>query len=431
MIKVLTLIITLLTVPLLMADSVVLILDSDDGSSTFSCHNSDTIEMASIDSDGNVQAKGCMRLDSSGIKCTAAENLVVDGKIGIGIIGPSEKLEVNGAIKINVSSGNADGTIRYAGGNFEGRKTGVWTSLTESIPVGSVLPFGGNVIPNGYVICDGSSLLRTGTYAELFAVIGTAYGATDGTHFNVPDLRGKFVRGVDNGAGNDPDAATRTASNPGGNAGDNLGSMQSHACKQHSHESGTLTADNGGIHTHSLGTLSTNTTGAHIHGNGTLSTNTTGTHVHGTGTLATSTAANHSHGPGSLTTDNAGTHTHTEVRPGNQFAARSLTAGGNVSEIPVQAETHALAGAHTHAVSGSSASIGNHPHSITGSMASIGDHSHPITGGIATGGDHSHALTGVFADSVSHTHTISGNTDNSGSSETRPDNVYVNFIIKY
>jgi microcystin-dependent protein len=60
------------------------------------------------------------------------------------------------------------------------------------------------------VLCDGSSYARTGTYANLFAVIGTTYGSVDGSHFNVPDLRGIFAKGAGtsgqlkdkNGAGN-------------------------------------------------------------------------------------------------------------------------------------------------------------------------------------------------------------------------------------
>jgi microcystin-dependent protein len=52
-----------------------------------------------------------------------------------------------------------------------------------------------NVIP-GWLVCDGSSLLRT-SYPRLFAAIGTQFGAADGTHFNLPDLRGKVVAGID------------------------------------------------------------------------------------------------------------------------------------------------------------------------------------------------------------------------------------------
>lgn len=49
--------------------------------------------------------------------------------------------------------------------------------------------------PTKWLICDGQSLLRS-AYAKLFAIIGTTYGAVDGTHFNVPDMRNKSPFGV-------------------------------------------------------------------------------------------------------------------------------------------------------------------------------------------------------------------------------------------
>ena len=56
------------------------------------------------------------------------------------------------------------------------------------MPTGSIIPFAGTTIPAGYLLCDGSAISRT-TYADLFAVIGTVYGAGDGsTTFNVPML---------------------------------------------------------------------------------------------------------------------------------------------------------------------------------------------------------------------------------------------------
>ena len=63
-------------------------------------------------------------------------------------------------------------------------------------PIGSIQAFGGAAAPTGWALCDGSSLARTGTYAGLFAVLGTTFGAVDGSHFNVPDLRGIFIRGA-------------------------------------------------------------------------------------------------------------------------------------------------------------------------------------------------------------------------------------------
>jgi microcystin-dependent protein len=67
--------------------------------------------------------------------------------------------------------------------------------LASSVPTGVVLPFAGATAPTGFLFCDGSSQLRS-TYAALFAVIGTTYGSVDGTHFNLPDTRGIFIRGV-------------------------------------------------------------------------------------------------------------------------------------------------------------------------------------------------------------------------------------------
>ena len=70
-------------------------------------------------------------------------------------------------------------------------------------PTGSVYTFAGSTVPTGWLKCNGALLSRT-TYASLFAVIGTTYGAGDGsTTFALPDLRGEFVRGVDDGRGVD------------------------------------------------------------------------------------------------------------------------------------------------------------------------------------------------------------------------------------
>lgn len=62
-------------------------------------------------------------------------------------------------------------------------------------PVGSVIAFAGNSSPAGWLLCDGSAVSRE-TYADLFAVIGTTYGAGDGSNtFNVPDLADRFIQG--------------------------------------------------------------------------------------------------------------------------------------------------------------------------------------------------------------------------------------------
>lgn len=65
----------------------------------------------------------------------------------------------------------------------------------DSFPIGAIVPFSSDTIPNGWLLCDGSLVSRT-TYSELFKVIGTAYGTGDGsTTFNVPDIQGRVVVG--------------------------------------------------------------------------------------------------------------------------------------------------------------------------------------------------------------------------------------------
>jgi len=103
------------------------------------------------------------------------------------------------------------------------------------VPTGSIMPWAANGnLPTGFLLCNGASVSRT-TYADLFNVIGTAFGTASGTTFNLPDFQGRFLRGRDNSAGRDPDAATRTAQNTGGATGDNVGSVQGTTTEDHKH----------------------------------------------------------------------------------------------------------------------------------------------------------------------------------------------------
>lgn len=63
-------------------------------------------------------------------------------------------------------------------------------------PAGIINAYGGATAPTGYLLCDGSAVSRT-TYADLFTAIGTTWGVGDGTTtFNLPDLRGVFLKGA-------------------------------------------------------------------------------------------------------------------------------------------------------------------------------------------------------------------------------------------
>jgi microcystin-dependent protein len=77
------------------------------------------------------------------------------------------------------------------------------TGATTTSPTGSVIAFAGSTAPTDWLLCYGQAVSRT-TYATLFATISTTYGAGDGTTtFNLPDLRGRTVAGIDNMGGTD------------------------------------------------------------------------------------------------------------------------------------------------------------------------------------------------------------------------------------
>lgn len=110
------------------------------------------------------------------------------------------------------------------------------SSVIGTFPIGAILPFPSATIPNGWRLCNGALYGRTSLdlnpEPNLFAVIGTTYGAGNGlTNFAVPDLRGMFVRGFDNGRGIDPLRALGTQQAFGiesHNHGGNTGSESSH-----------------------------------------------------------------------------------------------------------------------------------------------------------------------------------------------------------
>jgi microcystin-dependent protein len=95
----------------------------------------------------------------------------------------------------NTLNSAQDIELRYDGTVF--RLTG--SSAGIRVPSGAVMCFAMNTAPSGWLECNGSAISRT-TYAALFSSIGTTFGVGNGTTtFNIPDLRGYFVRGWANG----------------------------------------------------------------------------------------------------------------------------------------------------------------------------------------------------------------------------------------
>ncbi len=103
-------------------------------------------------------------------------------------------------------------------------------------PVGTIFPFAGppDKVPEGWMLCNGQELSRI-EYTALFEIIGTLWGDGNGhSTFNLPDLRGQFLRGADMGAKIDPDASGRKTLR-GGVVGDRAGSYQFDELRSHYH----------------------------------------------------------------------------------------------------------------------------------------------------------------------------------------------------
>jgi microcystin-dependent protein len=148
-----------------------------------------------------------------------------NSRLGVGDTTPSYAVDVAGDV-------NVTGTVRVAG-------------VSIATPVGVVQQYAGSNAPAGFLLCDGSAVSRT-TYAALFAVISTTYGAGDGaTTFNLPNLKGRIPVGRD---------VTQTEFDVLGETG---------GAKTH-----TLTTNEIPAHAHQVDPPSstTSTSGAHTHG---------------------------------------------------------------------------------------------------------------------------------------------------------------------
>lgn len=181
------------------------------------------------------------------------------------------------------------------------------TTVPDTREIGEVVDFAGPTAPDKWLLCDGSLVSRV-TYKRLFEVIGTTYGAGDGsTTFKLPDVRGRFTICV---------SASGTASV----LGETGGSINhTHAFSGVS-VSGTTSAN--GAHTHSASTSSdgahTHSQGAHSHAVGAGSPNVAAsgsdyaiypsTQTDIFNDSGTGSAGSHTH---SVTVNNVGDHTHT------------------------------------------------------------------------------------------------------------------------
>lgn len=159
------------------------------------------------------------------------------------------------------------------------------------VPAGAIMAFAMNSAPTGWLAANGSSVSTT-TYASLFAAIGYTYGGSGGS-FNLPDLRGYFVRGA--------------GTNSDGTASGGFGGKQSESLLNHTH-SGT-TGGQSASHTHSYTRYSSLDNNI-VTGSSGIDSVWKGT----TSVTTTSNSVNHTH---DFTTGNPSTGGGTETRPAN------------------------------------------------------------------------------------------------------------------
>lgn len=126
----------------------------------------------------------------------------------------------------------------------EGLKAISALSLTDP-PVGTIMAFAGEFPPMrdktrrwteeelGWMTCNGREL-KTSTYEEVFRAIGFSWGKKSDNEFYLPNLGGRFLRGIDTGQNLDPDKASRT-NREGNVVGAVVGSLQKDEFKKHGH----------------------------------------------------------------------------------------------------------------------------------------------------------------------------------------------------
>jgi microcystin-dependent protein len=241
--------------------------------------------------------------------------------------------------------------------------TTIDTFLAYAMPIGAILDFAGPNAPPGWLIADGRLINRV-TYAALFAVIGTYWGAGDGsTTFALPPTPGRMSIGP--GTVTDANGNTATFSFAGSSG------ALSQAIAQANLPAISLSSDTIGSHAHG---------GAATGGNHTHTIDQQGNHTH-----SNDAQGYHSHG-GQV--DQQGNHSHA-YRYTSFVGGSGYQPGSGLAESDVSLQTDTQ-GLHAHNISGD----GTHSHNI--STAGLHAHNNSYSGNlslpITTDGLHTHAV---------------------------------------
>lgn len=174
-------------------------------------------------------AGGAIQISSSG--GTARTVMSADATDSIFAVSDNRNftIKTNAATRLTVNSSSATSTVPVV---LPSDPTTALQAATKQYvdtltgaPAGVIMAFAGAAAPTGFLSCDGSAVSRT-TYATLFAAIGTTWGAGNGTTtFNVPDLRGTFLRG----------SGTNATGSSSGAVGQAVGTYAADTYLNHSH----------------------------------------------------------------------------------------------------------------------------------------------------------------------------------------------------
>lgn len=200
--------------------------------------------------DANVTTTKIAGLAVTGDKIAAnaiTSDKILDGTIANADIGNNQINSVKIADGSVTSTDIADGAIvsaDIADGAVDNTKIAAnaidYAKLAAVVqqslcPPGTILPYGGDNAPSGWLLCNGATVPRS-SYSALYSVIGNRFGyGNNSSTFHLPDFRGRFLRGRDGGVNLDPDRGSRTAMNPGGAIGDAVGSVQGDEFRSHNH----------------------------------------------------------------------------------------------------------------------------------------------------------------------------------------------------
>ena len=175
----------------------------------------DGTEVARIEDNGTFNVvTDKLAINATAVTATAAELNLLDGGTSVGS---------------SITIADADGVVVNDGGTMKSVPASDFR--TYILPAGSILPYGGSSAPTGFLLCDGSAVSRT-TYAALFAALddGATYGTGDGSStFNLPDLRGRVVAGLDNMGGSSADRLTNQSGGINGDALNATGGSETQA----------------------------------------------------------------------------------------------------------------------------------------------------------------------------------------------------------